>query len=197
MTQSVIMLYVWQIVWDFDQLIFKFIHRGNHFLGLDHFMVALTTTGLGHVQLLIFAILYKCLPQHRSHLITIVSYGVFAGLLRLPIMLWIQRERPSNFNFSVPLEHVYGSSSFPSGHATTSFAIAFSTWFLTRNTKYAWIGYMMIFWSIGLGYSRCYVGVHYPSDILGAALFALICNHFWTFLMIKNRWFLYKKYQNV
>jgi membrane-associated phospholipid phosphatase len=60
-----------------------------------------------------------------------------------------------------------GSPSFPSGHATNAFALATSVsmaypkWYVVA-PAYLWAG--------AVGYSRMDLGVHYPSDILAAAI---------------------------
>jgi undecaprenyl-diphosphatase len=58
--------------------------------------------------------------------------------------------------------------SFPSDHATGSFALAFSILLFYRRS----VGYCMIVLAALLGFSRVYVGTHYPLDILGGILTA-------------------------
>ena len=52
--------------------------------------------------------------------------------------------------------------SFPSGHSTIWFAGGMAT-FLTLNKKYSFIFLIL---AIMMGFSRMYVGVHYPTDVL-------------------------------
>lgn len=98
-----------------------------------------------------------------------VLTGALAGIVRNLIAHDFGRMRPSNFEFSRPLEQVFGSTSFPSGHATTSFAIAFAIVLIITQPERKWLGAVFGLWAILVGISRVYVGVHYPSDILGAA----------------------------
>jgi undecaprenyl-diphosphatase len=58
--------------------------------------------------------------------------------------------------------------SFPSDHATGSFALAFSILLFYRRP----VGYCMIVLAALLGLSRIYVGTHYPLDVLGGILTA-------------------------
>jgi undecaprenyl-diphosphatase len=57
-----------------------------------------------------------------------------------------------------------GSFSFPSGHAATSFAIASIIGYFSRRTAVPALCIAVL-----VGFSRIYVGVHYPSDVLAGA----------------------------
>jgi undecaprenyl-diphosphatase len=62
-----------------------------------------------------------------------------------------------------------GLYGFFSGHSSNSFALAifFITFFKPRYPAMRWL----VFWAAIVAYSRVYVGVHYPIDILCGALF--------------------------
>jgi len=62
-----------------------------------------------------------------------------------------------------------GQFGFVSSHSTNSFALAVFSGFLLRS-KYKYIMPMMLLWAAIVSYSRVYVGVHYPADILGGAV---------------------------
>ncbi len=69
--------------------------------------------------------------------------------------------------------HCGGQFGFVSSHATNSFALAlFSGLLLKKHYKY--ILCIMIFWAALVSYSRVYVGVHYPGDVLGGAILGSI-----------------------
>lgn len=77
----------------------------------------------------------------------------------------VQRLRPCQHNYfdrSIARCGYYG---FPSAHAFSSMATA---WFvgLILKRHYRFILTGLIMWSLILGYSRIYVGVHYPGDVL-------------------------------
>ncbi|MBM3327028.1 MAG: phosphatase PAP2 family protein [Calditrichaeota bacterium] len=70
-----------------------------------------------------------------------------------------------------PILTIYKKSfSFPSSHATNSAAQAlWWSWIYPRSAA-AWIVLVVV-----IGYSRLYIGVHYPADVLGGWLAGGIC----------------------
>lgn len=60
-----------------------------------------------------------------------------------------------------------------SGHAINSMAIAVFFGLLLKN-KYKYLFTILIFWAVIIAYSRIYVGVHYPLDVLTGMLFGLV-----------------------
>ena len=77
-----------------------------------------------------------------------------------------------------------GRYGFVSSHAANTFGIAaFLTAVLRK--QWRWIGWVLYFWAFLSSYSRIYVGVHYPGDILaGAVLGVLIGLIFWKLLCV-------------
>lgn len=75
-----------------------------------------------------------------------------------------------------------GAYGFPSNHASNGFAAATFLALLMRNR---WVTLSAFLWAIGSCYSRMYLGVHYPTDILCGALIGTI----FAFII----YFIYKK----
>jgi len=66
-----------------------------------------------------------------------------------------------------------GQYGFYSGHATSHFAIAtFLNYFL--GSKFRFFSFLIFFWAIFISYSRIYLGVHYPGDVLAGAFAGII-----------------------
>ena len=91
----------------------------------------------------------------------------FSGILKHSV----QRLRPSNDPALSSLVHVFfrkgGQFGFVSAHAANTFAISTFTSLLFRNMRYT----AFIFpWAIIIAYSRIYLGVHYPGDVICGAI---------------------------
>lgn len=77
-----------------------------------------------------------------------------------------------------------GRYGFVSSHAANTFAIAA---FLTAALRksWCWVGWTLYGWALISSYSRIYIGVHYPGDILcGAVLGILIGLILWRLLKL-------------
>lgn len=99
-------------------------------------------------------------------LIAVVLADIVANTLAGLLKAATQVERP-------PLRYVHpkalvtlpSGSSFPSGHTATSFACATVLSFFVPRAAPAF--YLL---ALAIGFSRIYVGVHWPLDVLGGAV---------------------------
>ena len=64
-----------------------------------------------------------------------------------------------------------GAYGFPSNHASNGFAAATFLALLLRNR---WVTLSAFLWAIGSCYSRMYLGVHYPTDLLCGAMLGIV-----------------------
>lgn len=91
---------------------------------------------------------------------------VLAGGLSHWLKDWIDRPRPD-------AEHLVEAStmSFPSGHAMSSIAffgfLIYLVWRLVSTKWLRWLlSIVLLLLILAIGFSRIYLGVHYPSDVL-------------------------------
>ncbi len=109
--------------------------------------------------------------------------GLFAGLalggsalLNLATKHLFARERPSLWESIAPETNF----SFPSGHAMGSMTLAWVCLLLAWRTRWRWpVAIAAALFTVMVGLSRVYLGVHYPSDILAgwtaASVWAVGC----------------------
>lgn len=111
--------------------------------------------------------------QRRVALLTIATVG--GGGLASVALKWIfARPRPD----VVPHLREVSSASFPSGHAMSSAVVYLTVGVMFMKTvRGGWAKSYVLAWGILLtllvGLSRIYLGVHYPSDVLGGWLAGL------------------------
>jgi undecaprenyl-diphosphatase len=93
----------------------------------------------------------------------LVAIAIASAIANGPLKFTFRRARPSR---RAPLVRPPRTTSFPSGHAASAFAFAVAA---SRELPPA--ATLLIPLAATVSYSRVYVGVHYPSDVLlGAAL---------------------------
>jgi undecaprenyl-diphosphatase len=100
----------------------------------------------------------------RESWLVCAALGPVAIGLNYAVKLVVRRPRPVLEGLP-PLGGAPSSLSFPSAHATSSFAVA------TAMTRVDPLGAVAFALAIALALGRPYLGMHYPSDVLaGAAL---------------------------
>ncbi len=149
---------------------------------LDHAMEDITALGGTTVLSLmtILALIYLLLARQRAIALFMFASVVGGWLLSHILKLGVARPRPDIVPHMV---EVYDLS-FPSGHAMLS-AVTYLTLgaLLSRTQPYAstriFLIAVAIFLTLIVGFSRVYLGVHYPTDVLGGwcvgASWALAC----------------------
>lgn len=107
-------------------------------------------------------------------LVILLADQISAGLLKP----WVARLRPSHnptLEGTLHLVNGYkgGLYGFVSSHAANALGVA-TFLFLTVRKRINWI-WIMFVWAAIFTYTRLYLGVHYPLDILGGGLLGALC----------------------
>ena len=161
-----------------DQQFFIFLNSHNSPFW-DHIMSFLSAI-LVWVPLY-FAILayigYRNKRKFWIILLFIIAAVALTDQTALLIKNLVERFRPCHEPSLEGLVHMVngkcgGRYGFVSSHAANSFNIAFVSLLFIRKR---WFTVSIVLWALAVGYSRIYLGVHYPGDVLcGSILGALI-----------------------
>ncbi len=156
-----------------DTTLFEFINGlAGHSTVVDNLFIYLTNYGPMLFVLILLAIWFsrKNKLVRREAVLFALTITFVALFFNQLIELIYFRSRPFvTGTVSLLIEKSAESTSFPSNHAAGAFAIAFALYW--RKWKY---GALMIILAILLAFSRVFVGVHYPLDVLSGALVALL-----------------------
>ena len=114
-----------------------------------------------------------------------VSFGcsigisaLFGGCCTQIIKRIVRRERPYLHPDSPPvLTHVPDPWSFPSGHTASAFSVTGMLGWIGHD----WLGPCTCV-AIIVGFSRVYLGAHYPSDVIFGAMLGILCGCFFGFI---------------
>ncbi|HPX43221.1 MAG TPA: phosphatase PAP2 family protein [Bacteroidales bacterium] len=106
-------------------------------------------------------------------LLLLIALAIFlSDRISVLIKDLVARPRPCHETSLQGLVHMVrgicgGSYGFVSSHAANSFNVAFLSLLLFRKK---WYTVFIILWASAVSYSRIYLGVHYPGDIVGGAV---------------------------
>lgn len=144
---------------------------------LNPYMLLLSNVGNIGLIWIVWAVFLLCIKEYR-----VTGIAILLGLL-ISLTLGNSILKPSLARLRPYIMYSYIPSdiviplptdySFPSGHAFGSFS---SATILFCQNKY-W-GIFALILALGIGFSRVYLFLHYPSDMLGGMLLGVLCGIF-------------------
>lgn len=154
----------------FELSILDFIGKHMHCAFLDRMMPLITKLGDGGVFWILAAVVFLCIPKTRK-----IGFSMGAALLlgfiigNVFLKNIVARIRPYDMNTAIELLVARLSDySFPSGHTLASFEGA--TVLMIRDKR---LGIPALILAVLIAFSRLYLYVHYPSDVLAGAVLGI------------------------
>ena len=152
-----------------DQSLFLFLN-GFHSEFWDKAMTLFSSREIWiPFYLLVVYVIIKTFKNNAVFILILIGLSIavsdqFSGLIKN----LVERLRPSNDPAISNLVHIVngyrgGTFGFFSAHASNTFTIAVTSSLLFKNRPFS----ILIFtWAIVVSYTRIYLGIHYPGDIL-------------------------------
>ena len=146
--------------------------QGLHTPVLDKIMCFITHLGDAGIIWIVFTIVLLLIPKTRKSGV-IMAAALIVDVLLCNVLLknLVARIRPYDVN---PIVQILVAKpkdfSFPSGHTAASFA-SVAALYLAGEKKF-WKPALVL--AILLAFSRMYLYVHYPTDILGGIIFGIL-----------------------
>lgn len=159
-----------------DYLILKWFNGfAGQYIWLDILGIVMAEFLIFSLPLIIFLVYF--LSKRRKKLLSVIFKVIFSLILvcvlNYLIGLIFARPRPFTDNKDIyQLAKFFTTTtdySFPSCHTALAFAMAFVVLFDWRK-----FGIILLIPALIVGIGRIFVGIHYPTDILGGILTALI-----------------------
>lgn len=146
-------------------------------------MVWFTTYGFVLAVGILFFWALRLRPEERRWVVPFIL-ALFTGFFLSHLVKYIfQNPRPYDIFEIIPLVKER-TLSFPSTHATLAFAL-----FPLLHVLRSWVGWFWLLISFLVAFSRVYVGVHLPQEVLVGALLGLFIGDMWRILVQKFNFF--------
>lgn len=105
--------------------------------------------------------------QMRQNALYVASSSAVNVLFTLLIKKVVKRPRPFLANIKINAVYQPSHYSFPSGHTSTAFTTAMA---LSQAYPKWYVIAPSFLWASSVGFSRMYLGVHYPTDVAAGAV---------------------------
>ncbi len=180
-----------QKIFNLDRSVFYFINKDFSDSFFDPIMLCLSSVYFWS-GILVFVLIWGVFSHGYRFLKIPLILCLLMGITDLVnfriIKLNVKRYRPCHeiSNSRLVVESCGGDFGFPSNHAANGMALAVGVGLFYRRKK---LGLLFGFFAFFIGYSRVYVGVHYPLDVLCGFLVGVLCAclfYFFLRLLIKD-----------
>jgi undecaprenyl-diphosphatase len=159
---------------DKDRQLFVLLHGRLRRSWVDPIMIGFTRAGTKGAVWLVVAACLLVASGTRGRWIALLSLAALLaaeGLINLILKPLARRSRPyTHHGLAALLVPAPGPHSWPSAHAGSSMAAA-----VVLATVSPWWGLLFLATALVIGYSRVYVGVHYPLDVLAGMALGVTC----------------------
>lgn len=157
-----------------DEAVLLWIQEAVRQAWLDPVVKAFTTLGNAGILWIVLSVaMLFWRPTRKAGLLAGCALIFSLLFTNLGLKLIFTRPRPYTvMEGLIPLLTSGDPNSFPSGHTCAAFSAGL-VW--ARTLPKPWMRRTAVIQAVLMGLSRLYVGVHYPSDVLGGALVGTVC----------------------
>ena len=159
-------LYQWE-----KRMILRLNHGGHPVA--DQLMLWVTRMANGGLVWIVVSLIMMGMGWRPEGLLTLFALTLTAVLINLVVKPMFTRKRPYEILETVRtmINPPFGSS-FPSGHAASSFAAASMLWFFNMPFRYFALALALL-----IAVSRVYLMVHFPSDVLVGVVSGIVISY--------------------